>query len=199
MWSLPPTGPVISVRRRSIAMWMSSSASSKGNPPRRAPPRSGRALRATGRARSDVEHSSPLQSAGVGPRLPDVVGRKSPVEGERRVELPEDGVGLLVEAGHRRQSRSRGGSGVLSRLRDRDRLGHRQRSSLAGCPEVVTRLAAQSAAQRADDPLDRSFAKARIEGQRQRPCGEKSSATGNSPPRSRIAPGRAACRWMQGR
>ena len=31
--SLPPTGPTISVRRRSIAMWMSSSSGSKGNSP----------------------------------------------------------------------------------------------------------------------------------------------------------------------
>ena len=31
--SLPPTGPTISVSRRSIAMWMSSSPSANGNEP----------------------------------------------------------------------------------------------------------------------------------------------------------------------
>ena len=33
VWSLPPTGPTISVSRRSIAMWMSSSESSKEKVP----------------------------------------------------------------------------------------------------------------------------------------------------------------------
>ena len=33
VWSLPPTGPISSVRRRSIAMWMSSSAGRKRNRP----------------------------------------------------------------------------------------------------------------------------------------------------------------------
>ena len=66
VWSLPPTGPTISVRRRSIAMWMSSSAgwnsnvprSSSDRRPRRAPaaarrprrPRGSRPRRASSRA-----------------------------------------------------------------------------------------------------------------------------------------------------
>ena len=33
VWSLPPTGPAISVSRRSIAMWMSSSSSRNGKEP----------------------------------------------------------------------------------------------------------------------------------------------------------------------
>ena len=33
VWSLPPTGPTISVSRRSTAMWMSSSSSSNRNDP----------------------------------------------------------------------------------------------------------------------------------------------------------------------
>ena len=47
-----------------------------------------------------VEDPGRPQRPGVGPRLPHVVGGQAPVEAQRGVELPEDGVGFLLEAGH---------------------------------------------------------------------------------------------------
>ncbi len=47
-----------------------------------------------------VEDPGRAQRPSVGARLADVVGRQAPVEAQRGVELPEDGIGFLLEAGH---------------------------------------------------------------------------------------------------
>jgi hypothetical protein len=48
-----------------------------------------------------VEDADPAEAAGVGLRLVDVVRRQPGIEGERPVEPPEAGIGVLAEAGHR--------------------------------------------------------------------------------------------------
>ena len=69
VWSLPPSGPTISVSRRSIAMWMSSSASSKGNsPPSARPSTASRPARASASSSSAVEDAGAEQRPGVGAR-----------------------------------------------------------------------------------------------------------------------------------
>ena len=46
------------------------------------------------------EDSGPEQGPGVSPRSAHVVGRQAAIERQRRVQLPEDWVGLLLETGH---------------------------------------------------------------------------------------------------
>ena len=91
VWSLPPTGPTISVRRRSIAMWMSSSSLPERE---RAgvelllhalEPAEQRVAVGVGDDPGGGEHRR------VGARLLDVVGPEAPVEPDRGVELTEDG------------------------------------------------------------------------------------------------------------
>ena len=102
--SLPPTGPASSVTRRSIAMWMSSSSGRNGNVPSlqlvldRVERREQLVAVLGGDDRLRREH------ARVGARQVDVVGAEPPVEADRGVELPEDRVLRLAEAGHRRRS-----------------------------------------------------------------------------------------------
>ena len=47
-----------------------------------------------------VEHAGSEQGAGMRPGLADVVGSQAAVEAQRRVQLPEDGIGFLLEARH---------------------------------------------------------------------------------------------------
>ena len=100
VWSLPPTGPAISVSRRSIAMWMSSSSASEREGaglelllhPLEA--REQRVAVGVGDDPGGGEHRR------VGARLLDVVGAEPPVEPDRGVELAEDRVLGLGEARH---------------------------------------------------------------------------------------------------
>ncbi len=98
VWSLPPTGPASSVTRRSIAMWMSSSPSANGNVP--SPSSRSTAPSAACRAsRSDAEMIAlGGEHRGVRAGLLDVIGPEPPVEADRVVEAPEDGVLWLCEA-----------------------------------------------------------------------------------------------------
>ena len=48
-----------------------------------------------------VQHPGGTKGPGVRPRLTDVVGRQAAIEAQRGVELPEDGIGFLLEARHR--------------------------------------------------------------------------------------------------
>ena len=98
--SLPPTGPATSVRRRSIAMWMSSSSVA------------GRRNVLGELALDGVEAGQQRvavlggddRAVGkhprVGARLRDVLGPQASVEADRGVQAPEVGVLGLVEAGH---------------------------------------------------------------------------------------------------
>ena len=66
----------------------------------RARPRPGRAPSSSSSSSPSVEHAGAEQGAGVRPGLADVVGSQAPVEAQRRVQLPEDGIGFLLEARH---------------------------------------------------------------------------------------------------
>ena len=46
------------------------------------------------------EDTGAEQRPSVSARSAHVVGSQAPVEGQRRVQLPEDGIWLLLEAGH---------------------------------------------------------------------------------------------------
>ena len=97
VWSLPARAPISSPSSRSIAMWMSSSDSSKAKP--------GASIRARTRSRpaaissasASVSTPTRASAAGVRLRLEDVVGRQLPVEGQRAVHPPEARVGLFAE------------------------------------------------------------------------------------------------------
>ena len=104
VWSLPASGPISSPSRRSIAMWMSSSASSNSKPC--SPMRVAHPLQAGVDLRQLllVEDADLAQAAGVGLRLVDVVGRQPPVELDRAVERPEARVWVFAEAGHQRHA-----------------------------------------------------------------------------------------------
>ena len=86
--SLPPTGPTISVRRRSIAMWMSSSSSRNGNSAvvelLLDPLEAGEDLVAVALGDDPARR----EHARVRARLLDVVGRQAPVEADRGVQAP---------------------------------------------------------------------------------------------------------------
>ena len=150
--SLPPTGPTISVSRRSIAMWMSSSSSANANEP----------SSSSACTRSQAAEQRVAVGVGDDPgrgehrrvraRLLDVVGPEPPVEADRGVELAEDGMLWLREARHpaimagmevvvrsARPEDARGrpavslGRAVLRRLR------RRRRSARGGCWPRSTR------------------------------------------------------------
>ena len=98
--SFPPTGPASSVRRRSIAMWMSSSSGSNGK-------RSSASSRSTaskpGKQRIAVlfgDDPTRCEHASVRARLGDVVRPQPPVEVDRGVQPLKIGVLGLAEAGH---------------------------------------------------------------------------------------------------
>ena len=101
--SLPPTGPAISVRRRSIAMWMSSSSVAEREAAAaqlgldRVEPGEQRVAVVVADDPARGEHPR------VGARLGDVVGPQAPVDVERAVERREDGVLRLGEARHGRR------------------------------------------------------------------------------------------------
>ena len=151
VWSLPPTGPTRSVRRRSTAMWMSTSSGANGN----VPP-----------ASSAATWSSPLRSGvalvlgddprrrehrRVRARLRDVMRPEPAVVADRGVELAEDRVVRLREARH--------GSSIMATLRSNLRAlalqqhapqelaGHRPR-------ELVDRLDGDQLLVRRDALLD---------------------------------------------
>ena len=106
VWSFPPTGPTISVRRRSIAMWMSSSFSVTTKRVR-VDLRAHRVEPALDRLEVVVaDDPAARQHARVGARLLEVVRRQPVVEADRRVERLEERVLGVGEAAHRgRESR----------------------------------------------------------------------------------------------
>ena len=89
VWSLPPTGPTISVRRRSIAMWTSSS--SGWNSKRSASTSSLHGLEPLLERGHVLALDDPLaaEHPHVRERLLDVVRREAPVERDRAVERLE--------------------------------------------------------------------------------------------------------------
>ena len=98
--SLPPTGPTISVSRRSIAMWMSSSSASNAE---RAVVELGLDALEPAEQRVAVgvaDDPGRGEHRRVRARLLDVVGPEPPVEADRGVELAEDGMLGLREARH---------------------------------------------------------------------------------------------------
>ena len=109
---LPPAGPAISIRRRSIAMWMSSSPGRNSNVPS-----ANSAATRRGRRRSPSRSSSARIPVGqhrrVRPRLGDVVTRQAPVEADRGVEALEDRVGRIAKASHSRQFRAASTAGIV--------------------------------------------------------------------------------------
>ena len=107
MWSLPPTGPAISVSRRSIAMWMSSSSGSKAKLARlRA--RAATASRPSSMRSSSSSSSTPAaRSARACARDPSCRGAPGGGRTRSSVELLEPGSGWFAEAAHRRASYGR--------------------------------------------------------------------------------------------
>ena len=110
MWSLPPSGPITSIRRRSIAMWMSSSPSSSGNEP---PSISSATVAQALVDRCElvlVEDPGAVQGAGRGPstaRCRTGPSRRSkPIEALSRTK---SGIGRIAEARHAAQSMNRVG------------------------------------------------------------------------------------------
>ena len=93
--------PTSSVRRRSTAMWMSSSSASNGNSPRSSSPASWSRPPSRASASSAVSTSASRERLDVGARAGDVLRPEPPVEADRRVQPPEEIVGRVGEAGHR--------------------------------------------------------------------------------------------------
>ena len=100
--SRPPTGPASSVRRRSIAMWMSSSSAAKGKRPSRS---SSSTASSPAEQRVAILRGDDLrarQHPRVRARLRDVLRPQPPVEVDRGVQALEVGVLGFAEAGHGR-------------------------------------------------------------------------------------------------
>ncbi len=100
VWSFPARGPTRSPRRRSIAMWTSSSEgrNSKLSVYHLTQDRRERSLEFGQFVVGD--HPDPVQRRGVGTGLGQVMGRQAPIEVDGAVEAPEAGVGIFSEAGH---------------------------------------------------------------------------------------------------
>ena len=95
-----PPAPAISVTRRSIAMWMSSSPSANGKLPSPSSRRTcSSALSSASRSLSlMIPWAASIRAWAHG--LIDVIGTEAPVERDRVVEAPKRGVLGLGEAGH---------------------------------------------------------------------------------------------------
>ncbi len=100
VWSLPPSGPRISVTRRSIAMWMSSSPSANSNSPRSSSVAT--VSRAPSRAPSSSSVSTPAsRRARACAREPRMSwGQRRLIEADRRVQPVEQRVGRIAKARH---------------------------------------------------------------------------------------------------
>ncbi len=84
-----PASPAISVRRRSTAVWMSSSASRKANAPDPSSSRDPGEARVDRRGVGRGDDAAGAEHAGVGARGGDVLGPQAPVDRQRRVEPVE--------------------------------------------------------------------------------------------------------------
>ena len=144
----PPTGPTISVSRRSTAMWTSSSSGRNANSPLAqlaldvVEPAQQRLGVGVGDDAAGGEH------AGVRARLGDVLRPQPPVEGDRRVQALEVGVLGLGEAGHRAPVYEAANAGSERPATRRSRPGRsRPRRQLARCmsqPSYLSRTAGRA-------------------------------------------------------
>ena len=145
VWSLPPTGPTISVSRRSTAMWMSSSSSRKSNSP--ASSSAATASRPRSSSASSSASSTPARSSPAAcTREPcDVLAPEPAVEADRGVDPREQRVLRLVEARHGGQLALKIRATVTRALEQRvaDQPGDHPVGALARDPgEDATHLAA---------------------------------------------------------
>ncbi len=108
MWSLPPSGPTISVSLRSTAMWMSSSSSLKSNVSVESS-----SLYLLEPADHLVQlvfaqHTRSVQGARMADRAGDVLRPEPLVEADGGVDPLEERVLGLIEASHQRVEDSEG-------------------------------------------------------------------------------------------
>ena len=162
--SFPPSGPASSVRRRSIAMWMSSSGAVNSNVPSSSSRATAEArCRSPSRPRRQCPSRPASRRARWTARCP---GREPTVEADRGVKPLKDRVGWLPKPCHSRQFRAGSDRVRLGSELQATRAGRRRPSTCSSLIAVKKGSASERAATR--------------------------SATGNSPSRSRTARGRTA-------